>query len=114
MLLSVVATALAGALTLVQAAPAPRANQNRIIGYHQSWYFYDNADQPFPFTSEIASRYTHINYAFATIHYSKPLDQFYVGFTDSYADYQALVGTTTAECIPVPKAQQCTGGKVAM
>ncbi|KAJ3060728.1 hypothetical protein HDU98_003340 [Podochytrium sp. JEL0797] len=65
------------------------------------------------------SAYTHINYAFATIAYHTATQQFYVDFTDSYADYQACVslngaGACPSQCIPVPAAQQCTGKKVAM
>ncbi|KAJ3015195.1 UNVERIFIED_CONTAM: hypothetical protein HDU68_012839 [Siphonaria sp. JEL0065] len=91
------------------------AASNRIIGYHESWYFYDHGDKPLTFTADMIKSYTHLNYAFATIHYHSKTDQFYVGFTDSWADYQACVGTNCpTECIPVPAGKQCKGGKVSM
>ncbi|KAJ3247107.1 hypothetical protein HDU78_005171 [Chytriomyces hyalinus] len=113
MLLSLSA-ALAFAVSAVTAAPVS-STPNRVVGYHQSWYFYDNGNQPFTFTPNIINSYTHINYAFATIHYHSKTNQFYLGFTDAYADYQACVGTSCpTECIPVPVSKQCTGQKVAM
>ncbi|KAI9348204.1 glycosyl hydrolases family 18-domain-containing protein [Obelidium mucronatum] len=115
MLLSTLATIIAGALTCVQAAPAPRASANKIIGYHESWYWYDNGNQPMQFTPELTSKYTHINYAFATIHYHTATKQFYVGFTDAWADYQSSPGISApAECFKVPVSQQCTGGGVSL
>ncbi|KAJ3029662.1 UNVERIFIED_CONTAM: hypothetical protein HDU68_011469 [Siphonaria sp. JEL0065] len=116
MLLSLVATTLASALALVDAAPAPRAVQNKIIGYHESWYWYNSpGNQPLQFTSDLSSRYTHINYAFATIHFHEATKQFFVGFTDAWADYQGCVGTSCpSECIKLPTDKLCSGGKVSL
>ncbi|KAJ3073919.1 hypothetical protein HDU98_000306 [Podochytrium sp. JEL0797] len=114
----------AGALVVAAApiSPVERATSaaNRVIGYHQSWYFYDSpGNVPIAFSPNMKSSYTHINYAFATIAYHTATQQFYVDFTDSYADYQACVSLKGAaacpsQCIPVPAAKQCTGGKVSM
>ncbi|KAI8618577.1 glycosyl hydrolases family 18-domain-containing protein [Chytriomyces sp. MP71] len=113
--------AFAGVFSLVSAVPVTRGqSSNRIIGYHESWYWYDSpGNLPFKFTADQFSRYTHINYAFATVAFHSKTQQFYVGFTDAYADYQACVSLNGAaacpsQCIPVPAAKQCTGGKVAM
>ncbi|KAJ3077247.1 hypothetical protein HDU99_001216, partial [Rhizoclosmatium hyalinum] len=116
MLVQTVLSILAGSLSLVQAAPTKRAGPQRVIGYHESWYYYDNGNTPFPIPTSIGSKYTHINYAFATIAYHPKTDQFYVGFTDSNADYQDCVGTSCpTECIPLPStAKTCAAGKVAM
>ncbi|KAI9207683.1 glycosyl hydrolases family 18-domain-containing protein [Polychytrium aggregatum] len=120
-------TLLAGAGLLlasssVSASASSAGVSNRVIGYHESWYYYDSpGNKPFDFTPTIVSKYTHINYAFATIHYHPPTDQYYIGFTDSNADYLDCVGTSCpSECIPVPQNQLCTpagkktASKVAM
>ncbi|KAI9348211.1 glycoside hydrolase [Obelidium mucronatum] len=113
MLLSYVLSVFAATLSVVDAAAV--AKPNRIIGYHESWYFYDHGDKPLTFTPEMIKSYTHLNYAFATIHYHTKTDQFYIGFTDAWADYQACVGTNCpTECIAVPAAKQCKGGKVSL
>ncbi|KAJ3029663.1 UNVERIFIED_CONTAM: hypothetical protein HDU68_011470 [Siphonaria sp. JEL0065] len=94
---------------LVQAAP------NRVIGYHESWGFYGSGNKPYQYTPDILSRYTHINYAFASIAHHTATGQYYVAFTDPWADYQACVGTNCpSECFVVPATQQCTGGKISM
>ncbi|KAJ3230400.1 hypothetical protein HDU81_004510 [Chytriomyces hyalinus] len=112
MLLSLTAAALAFAISAVTAAPVASTTPNRVVGYHESWYFYDNGNQPYTCKSEIFSGV----HPFTQTPPDPPrTNQFYIGFTDAYADYQACVGTSCpTECIPVPASKQCTGQKVAM
>ncbi|KAJ3009861.1 UNVERIFIED_CONTAM: hypothetical protein HDU68_002456, partial [Siphonaria sp. JEL0065] len=117
MLVSVLAGVIAGALTVVQAAPTPRAQNNKIVGYVDSWYWYSHGSQPPKFTDQMIKSYTHVNFAFATIAYHQATDSYFIDFTDAFADYQSLPGGyPTSECIPVPVNKQCGGatGKVAM
>ncbi|KAJ3011210.1 UNVERIFIED_CONTAM: hypothetical protein HDU68_001781, partial [Siphonaria sp. JEL0065] len=121
MILSFISTAVLSVLSLVKASPELRAaGSNKVIGYHglstESWYWYDSAgNQPLQFTSDLTSRYTHINYAFATIHYHTATKQFYVGFTDAWADYQSAPGITApTDCFAIPTNQQCGTGSISL
>ncbi|KAI9342317.1 glycosyl hydrolases family 18-domain-containing protein [Obelidium mucronatum] len=106
MLLSALSAALVGALSVVQATPSPRAaGGNKIIGYHESWYWYDSAgNQPMQ-----------CNLIIVVIDCSHLVFKFYVGFTDAWADYQSSPGISApSECFAVPASKQCTGGGVSL
>ncbi|KAI9209053.1 glycosyl hydrolases family 18-domain-containing protein [Polychytrium aggregatum] len=112
------ATALAAGAVVAASPLAARGNfsPQRIIGYYESWYYYDNNNLPWQFTAKATASYTHINYAFATVAYHTPTDQYYVDFTDTWADYEDCVDSTCpSQCIAIPPSKQCNkSGNIAM
>jgi GH18 family chitinase len=77
----------------------------RVVGYIESWYHY--SQQLDQWTDEVANKLTHVNYAFATISYSKTLDVYYVDMPDPWADSGDCMDATgcyqaSPDCLKVP------------
>ena len=84
----------------------------RIVGYITNWDHYANGY--FQWTSDVANKLTHVNYAFASISYSKDHDVWYVHPSDAWADVGDCAGAADCygqdpDCIELPGAT--CGGK---
>lgn len=64
----------------------------RMVGYYTNWGAY--SEGVYEFTAEVASKLTHVNYAFATVSYSSEFDVWYVSPSDPWADVGSCIGTT--------------------
>ena len=76
-----------------------------MVGYIESWYHY--SQQLYEWTDEVASKLTHVNYAFATISFNKELDVYYVDMPDPWADSGDCMDATgcyqaSPDCLKVP------------
>jgi GH18 family chitinase len=99
-------------LLLLSAAVGASAAEagKRIIGYAEQWLHY--SDGLYNYSAEVANKLTHVNYAFATITYSKTLDVYYIDTPDAWADMGDCMGAANCwddhpQCLPIPAEATC-------